>query len=78
MKVFQEFGEMIKLYLDEDVPETIALSLRLRGYDVVTVKETGKKGVTVIEQLKYAFSENRVIFTHNIANFYKKEILKNV
>ncbi|HHT9145830.1 MAG TPA: DUF5615 family PIN-like protein [Candidatus Wunengus sp. YC61] len=62
---------MIKLYLDEDVPEAIALSLRLRGYDVVTVKETGRKGLTDIEQLKYASSENRVIFTHNIADFYK-------
>lgn len=62
---------MIKLYLDEDVPEAIAISLRLRGYDVITVKETGKKGLTDIEQLKYASSENRVIFTHNIADFYK-------
>lgn len=29
---------MIKLYLDEDVPEAVAKALRLRGYDVVTVK----------------------------------------
>jgi hypothetical protein len=29
---------MIKLYLDEDVPEAVAMSLRLRGYDVITVK----------------------------------------
>ena len=62
---------MIKLYLDEDVPEAIALSLRLRGYDVVTVKETGRKGIADIEQLQYASSEKRVIFTHNIADFCK-------
>ncbi len=41
---------MIKLYLDEDVPEVIALSLRLRGNDVVTVKEMERKGLTDIEQ----------------------------
>ncbi|GAN33238.1 MAG: hypothetical protein DYG83_02610 [Candidatus Brocadia sp. AMX2] len=62
---------MIKLYLDEDVPEAVAMSLRLRGYDVITVKETGKKGLADIEQLKYASLENRVIFTHNMADFYK-------
>jgi len=28
---------MIKLYFDENVPETIAKELRLRGYDVITV-----------------------------------------
>ena len=54
---------MIKLYLDENVPEGIAIALRLRGYDVITVKEVGKKGLSDIEQLKYAFSENRIIFT---------------
>ena len=29
---------MIKRYLDEDVPEAVAMSLRLRGYDVLTVE----------------------------------------
>lgn len=40
---------MIKLYLDEDVPEAIAIALRLRGYDALTVKEVGRKGSTDIE-----------------------------
>ena len=62
---------MIKLYLDEDVPDAIALSLRLRGYDVVTVKDTGRKGLKDIEQIQHASSEKRVVFTHNIADFYK-------
>ena len=62
---------MMKLYLDEDVPEAIALALRLRGYDVITVKDVGRKGFTDIEQLKYASSEKRVILTHNIADFCK-------
>src|SRR4030042_5975647 len=62
---------MIKLYLDENVPESIAVALLLRGYNVITVKEAGRKGLSDIEQLKYASSENRLIFTFNIADFYK-------
>lgn len=62
---------MIKLYLDENVPESIAVALRLRGYDVITVKEVGRKGLSDIEQLKYASSENRLIFTFNVADFHK-------
>lgn len=60
---------MIKLYLDEDVPEAIAHALRLRGHDVLTVKEAGRKGFSDIEQLNYALSEDRVIVSHNIADF---------
>jgi predicted nuclease of predicted toxin-antitoxin system len=62
---------MIKLYLDEDVPEAVAIALRLRGYDVLTVKEVGRKGSTDIEQLQYASSQKRIILTHNIADFCK-------
>ncbi len=29
---------MIKLYLDEDVHEDIAMALRLRGYDIKTTR----------------------------------------
>ena len=62
---------MIKLYLDEDVPEAVARGLRLRGYDVATVREAGRKGLSDIEQLKYASSEDRVIVTFNVADFYE-------
>lgn len=65
---------MIRLYLDEDVYEDIAVALRLRGYDVETTKEAGNKGLPDIEQLKYASSENRIILTFNIADFYKIHI----
>lgn len=57
--------------MDEDVPEAIAMALRLRGYDVMTVKEAGRKGFADVEQLTYASSEKRIIFTHNIADFCK-------
>jgi predicted nuclease of predicted toxin-antitoxin system len=62
---------MIKLYLDENVPEAIAVALRLRGHDIKTVKDAGRKGISDIDQLKYATSEDRAIFTFNIADFYK-------
>jgi len=62
---------MVKLYLDENVPEAIAVALRLRGYDIRTVKDAGRKGISDSDQLKYATSEDRTIFTFNIADFYK-------
>lgn len=62
---------MIKLYLDENVPVAVSMALRLRGYDVLTVKDVGRKGLSDFEQLKYASSQNRVIFTFNVADFYK-------
>jgi len=62
---------MLKLYLDEDVPEAVAVGLRVRGYDVITTKQAGKKGLTDIGQVKYAASQNRILLTHNIADFTK-------
>jgi predicted nuclease of predicted toxin-antitoxin system len=61
----------MRLFLDEDVPEAVALALRLRGYDIVTVREAGRKGLTDAEQLDYAHSEGRVFITHNVADFAK-------
>jgi len=65
---------MIKLYLDEDVPEAIAVAMKLRGFDVLTTREAGRKGLTDREQLDFAHSVKRVLFTHNIADFVKIHI----
>jgi len=62
---------MVKLYLDENVPVAVSTALRLRGYDVLTVRDVGRKGLSDFEQLKYASSQNRVIFTFNVADFYR-------
>jgi hypothetical protein len=62
---------LIKLYLDEDVPEAVAISLKLRGYDVLTTREADQKGLKDVDQLEYALSEGRVLITHNIADFSK-------
>jgi predicted nuclease of predicted toxin-antitoxin system len=61
----------VKLYLDENVPEAIATALRLRGYDVTTTKEAGKKAASDSDQLRYATSQKRVLFTFNVADFAK-------
>ena len=60
---------MTRLFLDEDVPEAVAVALRLRGYDVMTTRQAGRKGLTDAEQLDYAHSEARVFLTHNVADF---------
>ena len=69
---------MIKLYFDEDVPEGVAVGLRLRGYDVKTAREAGRKGLSDRGQIGYAVSERRVFFSHNVADFVKihKEFVK--
>ncbi|MDP3028778.1 MAG: DUF5615 family PIN-like protein [Deltaproteobacteria bacterium] len=51
---------MLRLFIDEDVPEAVALALRLRGYDVITATEAGRKGLTDVEQLEYATSQGRI------------------
>ncbi len=60
---------MMRLYLDEDVHEDIAMALRLRGYDVKTTKEADNKGLADIDQLSYASSEDRIIISCNISDF---------
>lgn len=62
---------MVKLYLDEDVHKKIALSLRLRGYDVISAHELHNHGLHDYEQLQYAISEQRAIFTFNVGDFDK-------
>jgi len=60
---------MIKLYLDEDVHKKIASSLRLRGYDVVSAHEVQNQSLPDYQQLQYAISEQRAIFTFNVGDF---------
>lgn len=59
----------IRLYLDEDVPMSLAQALKNRGVDVKTTQEIGNTGKTDIEQLKYAANANRVMVTHNTRDF---------
>lgn len=76
--------EKIKLYIDEDLTDRLAVSLRSRGYDVVSAHEINMRGKTDKEQLEYAIKYNRVILTGNIKHFvnlqrefYKKGLSHN-
>lgn len=53
----------IKFHLDENVSNAIANSLRMRGIDVTTSPEQGLIGASDQQQLAYALSQQRVIFT---------------
>jgi predicted nuclease of predicted toxin-antitoxin system len=61
----------VKLYLDENVPEAIGAAMRLRGYDVTTVRDAERKGVSDLDQLRYASLQKRVLITFNVADFVK-------
>lgn len=61
----------VKLYFDENVPEAIAVAVRLRGYDVTTVRDVERKAASDLDQLRYAALQQRVLFTFNVADFVK-------
>ncbi len=61
----------LKLYFDENVPEAIAVAIRLRGYDVTTVRDAGRKAASDLDQLRYASLQKRILFTFNVADFAK-------
>ena len=62
---------MINLYLDEDVHKKVAISLRIKGYDVTSAHEVQNWGISDIKQLEYAISQNRAIFSFNCSDFTK-------
>ena len=70
---------MIKLYLDEDVHKKVGTALRLKGYDVVSAHEVQKQSLSDKQQLAYAVSEGRAIFTFNAGDFdrlHKEQLAK--
>lgn len=71
--------EKIKLYVDEDLTDRLAVTLRSRGYDAVSAHEVNMRGRTDKEQLEYATKHNRVILTRNIKHFVnlQREYYKN-
>jgi hypothetical protein len=72
---------MIKLYLDEDVHKKVATALRLKGYDVVSAHEIQKQSLSDKQQLSYAVSEGRAIFTFNAGDFdnlHKEQLAKGL
>lgn len=55
----------IRYHMDESCDPVIARGLRLRGVDVSTSQEAGLLGAEDAEQLAYAHSRGRALFTHD-------------
>ena len=64
-------GLFIRLLLDEDVQRRAASGLRLRHFDVVSVHEVSRVGLSDEEQLSYAVSEKRSLFSYNQRDYLK-------
>lgn len=58
-------SERIKFHLDENVSNAVAEGLRRRGVDVTTTPEENLIGASDTEQLAFAISRNRVLFTQD-------------
>jgi predicted nuclease of predicted toxin-antitoxin system len=59
----------IRLYIDEGVHESVAPALRRHGYDVLSVREANRRGLSDTEQLAYAAEQGRVLFSFNAADY---------
>lgn len=59
----------IRLYLDEDVHKRVATALQLRRFDAVSAHEMGHWGLSDEEQLIYASTEGRTLFTYNTSDY---------
>jgi uncharacterized protein with PIN domain len=62
----------IRLYLDEDaMSRSLARELRARGIDVTTTISEGMLGQDDVLQLEFAKVQGRVIYTYNVADYYR-------
>lgn len=59
----------IRLYIDEDVHESLAHALRKQGHDVLSVREAGRRGLSDSDQLAYAAQQNRALFSFNATDY---------
>lgn len=65
-------ADPIRLYLDDDAQRTsLVRALRARRIDVLTANEAGKVGISDAEQLAFAVSLERTIFTFNRGDFVR-------
>jgi hypothetical protein len=65
-------ADPIRLYLDEDAQRTsLVRALRARQIDLLTANEAGKIGISDAEQLAFAVSHRRTVFTFNRGDFVR-------
>lgn len=58
-------AERIRFYMDEHVPAAISQGLRRRGVDVLTTQDAEMRSANDDEQLAFALSQGRVVFTQD-------------
>lgn len=56
---------------DEDVFADIAVGLRDRGFDAVSVPEAGRLSEDDLSQLQWAADQNRIVVTFNVGDFVR-------
>jgi hypothetical protein len=62
----------LRIYIDEDAMDTdLVAAFRSRGVFVVTVSDTGSAGQSDSAQLTLATREQCVLYTFNVADFYR-------
>lgn len=60
----------LRLYIDEDAEENaVVQGLRARGVDLLTTIEAEKVGATDPEQLAFAITGGRAIYSFNVGDF---------
>lgn len=60
----------IRLYVDEDAAEhAVVDGLRSYGVDVLTVFDVGRDSASDVEQLEFATSNGRALYSLNVADF---------
>ena len=64
-------ARFIRLYLDEDVAPAVAVAIRRRGFDAISVHELGRRGQSDSEQLAHAAADDQTLFTFNAADFLR-------
>ncbi len=63
----------VRLYFDVDSMErAVLIGLRARGVDAATALEAGMTQATDEEQLEFARSQGRVLFSFNISHFCRR------
>lgn len=62
----------MKLLLDENISPKVAIALASQdGIDACAIRDRGLLGATDTEVLEYAYSQDRILVTANIADFLK-------
>jgi len=64
---------MFKLYSNENFPLPVVKELRKKGYDVLTIQETGKAEQSLSDEdvLAFAVKEKRILLTLNRKHFIR-------